>query len=339
VKKKLKVLVLFDGTSPTTVDQDFSKEMKTKDWKTEADVMAALGKLGHTAEHLAIYDDVDLMRQKLETFAPDILFNLVEQFKNNPGFDQNIVSFFELQGLPFTGCGATGLALCKHKGISKKILHYHGIHVPNFVVIPRGQRIGRPKQLEFPILVKPVKEEASYGISQASFVETDEQFRERVAFVHEKGNADAIAEQYIDGRELYVSLLGNVRLTVFPIREMIFGDAHPKEPKIATYSAKWDDEYRKRKGLRNEFAEGLDPALVGEIEETCKRIYRLLTIDGYARIDLRLTPANEVYFIEANPNPHLAADEDFALSAEKAGLLYPQLIERIVRQGMNALRD
>src|SRR5436190_14818699 len=225
VKKKLKVLVLFDGTSPTALDQDFSKEMKTKDWKTEADVMAALGKLGHTAEHLAIYDNVDLVRQKLEAFAPDILFNLVEQFRNNPGFDQNIASFFEMQGLPFTGCGATGLTLCKHKGISKKILHYHGIHVPNFVVIPRGQRIGRPRQLEFPILVKPVKEEASYGISQASFIQTDEQFRERVAFVHEKGNADAIAEQYIDGRELYVSLLGNVRLTVFPIREMFFGDA------------------------------------------------------------------------------------------------------------------
>ena len=339
MKKKLKVLVLFDGTSPTTIDQDFSKEMKTKDWKTEADVMAALGKLGHTAEHLAIYDNVDLVRQKLEAFTPDILFNLVEQFRNNPGFDQNIASFFEMQGLPFTGCGATGLTLCKHKGISKKILHYHGIHVPNFVVIPRGQRIGRPRQLEFPILVKPVKEEASYGISQASFIQTDEQFRERVAFIHEKRNADAIAEQYIDGRELYVSLMGNVRLTVFPIREMIFGDVPPNEPKIATYNAKWDEEYRKRKGLRNEFAEGLDPALVSEIEETCKRIYRLLTIDGYARIDLRLTRESKLYFIEANPNPHLAGDEDFALSAEKAGLPYPQLIDRIVRQGMNALRD
>src|SRR5919201_6261715 len=98
VKKKLKVLVLFDGTSPTTVDQDFSDELKTKEWKTEADVMSALGALGHTAEHLAIYDDVDLLRQKLETFAPDILFNPVEQFKSNPAFDQNIVSFFELQG-------------------------------------------------------------------------------------------------------------------------------------------------------------------------------------------------------------------------------------------------
>lgn len=339
MKRKLRVLVLFDGTSPTTVDQDFSRELKTKDWKTEANVMAALGKLGHTAEHLAIYDDVDLVRQKLETFAPDILFNLVEQFRNNPGFDQNIVSFFEMQGLPFTGCGATGLTLCKHKGISKKILHYHGIHVPHFVVIPRGQRIGRPKHLKFPILVKPVKEEASYGISQASFVETDEQFRERVGFIHEKRNADAIAEQYIDGRELYVSLMGNVRLTVFPIREMVFGEVPPNEPKIATYSAKWDEEYRKRKGLRNEFVEGLDPALVSHIEQTCKRIYRLLTIDGYARMDLRLTVDNQVYFIEANPNPILADDEDFALSAGKAGLPYRQLIERIVRQGMNTTRD
>jgi D-alanine-D-alanine ligase len=339
VKKKLKVLVLFDGTSPTTVDQDFTKELETKDWKTEADVMAALGTLGHNAEHLAIYDDVDLVRQKLETFAPDILFNLVEQFRNNPGFDQNIVSFFEMQGLPFTGCGSTGLTLCKHKGISKKILHYHGIHVPHFIVIPRGQRIARPKQLRFPILVKPVKEEASYGISQASFVDADEQFRERVAFVHEKYNSDAIAEEYIDGRELYVSLMGNVRLIVLPVRELVFREVPPNEPKIATFKAKWDEEYRKRWGLENRFAEDLDPQLVSHIEETCKRIYRLLTIDGYARIDLRLKEANEVYFIEANPNPILANDEDFALAAGKAGLPYPQLIDRIVRQGMNAVRD
>jgi D-alanine-D-alanine ligase len=326
VKKKLKVLVLFDGTSPTKVDQDFSDELKTKDWKTEADVMNALGALGHTAEHLAIYDDVDLVRQKLETFAPDVLFNLVEQFRNNPGFDQNIVSFFEMQGLPFTGCGSTGLTLCKHKGISKKILHYHGIHVPHFVVIPRGQRIGKPKQLKLPVLVKPVKEEASYGISQASFVQNEEQFRERVAFIHEKYNSDAIAEEYIEGRELYVSIMGNVRLTVFPIRELVFREVPPNEPKIATYKAKWNEEYRK-------------PTLVATIQEKCKEIYRLLTIDGYARIDLRLTPENKLYFIEANPNPILADDEDFALAAGKAGLAYPQLVERIVRQGMQTIRD
>jgi len=301
--------------------------------------MAALGKLGHTAEHLAIYDDVDLVRQKLETCAPDVLFNLVEQFKNRPGFDQNIVSFFEMQDLPFTGCGSTGLTLCKDKGISKKILHYHGIHVPHFVVIPRGQRAARTKQLKFPILVKPVKEEASYGISQASFVQNDEQFRERVAFIHEKYNSDAIAEEYIEGREFYVSIMGNVRLTVFPIRELVFREVPPNEPKIATYAAKWDEEYRKRWGLENHFAEDLDSTLVNNIQEECKEIYRLLTIDGYARIDLRLTSENKLYFIEANPNPILADDEDFALAARKAGLPYPQLIDRIARQGMQTVRD
>jgi D-alanine-D-alanine ligase len=339
MKKNLKVLVLFDGVQPTPIDADLSEEMKTEDWQTEANVMAALKELGHTAEHLAIFDDVDLVRQKIESFQPDVLFNLVEQFKNNPGFDQNIVSFFEMQGLPFTGCGSTGLTLCKHKGISKKILHYHGIHVPNFVVIPRGQRVGRPKQLKFPILVKPVKEEASYGISRASFVETDESFRERVGFIHEKYNSDVIAEEYIEGRELYVSIIGSVKLTVFPIRELIFREVPPNEPRIATYKAKWDEKYRKRWGLEGQFAENLDSALVLEIEKTCKEIYRLLTIDGYARIDLRLTADNKAYFIEANPNPHLAADEDFAESAGKAGLKYPQLIDKIIRLGMNTARD
>ena len=330
--------MLSDGTKPAGVDQDLSSELKTSEWKTEADVMAALQSLGHQADHLALFDDVDLLRKKMETFAPDVLFNLVEQFNNNPAFDQNIVSFFEMQGLPFTGCGSTGLTLCKHKGTSKKILHYHRIHVPNFVVVPRGQRIGRPKQLKFPILIKPVKEEASYGISRASFVETDEQFRERVAFVHDKYGSPAIAEEYIDGRELYVSIIGNVRLTVFPIRELIFRAVPPNEPRIATFKAKWDEEYRKRWGLENQFADGLEAGLIDQVEQTCKRIYRLLTIDGYARIDLRLKPNNELYFIEANPNPHLASDEDFALSASKAGLPYPQLIDRIIRQGMRTFR-
>ena len=337
--KKLKVLALFDAVRPTTVNQDLTPELKTDDWKTEAGVLAALNELGYPNEHLAIFDDLDLLRQKLQTFSPDVIFNLADQFRNNRAFDQHIASFLAMSGLPFTGCGATGLTLCKHKGISKKILHYHGIHVPNFVVIPRGQRIASPKQAKFPLVIKPVKEEASYGISRASFVGNDEQFRERVTFIHEKYNSDAIAEEYIEGRELYVSLMGNVRLTVFPIREMVFREVPPDEPKMATYKAKWDEEYRKRWGLNNQFAEGLDPALVANIQEKCKEIYRLLTIDGYARIDLRLTSENKLYFIEANPNPILADDEDFALAAEKAGLSYPQLVDRIARHGMKAPRD
>ena len=339
MKKKLKILALFDAIAPTTIDQDLSAELKTEDWKTEANVLKALGELGHTAEHLAIFDDLDLLRQKLLSFGPDLIFNLADQFKNNRAFDRNIVSFLEMQGLPFTGCGPTGLTLCKHKGISKKVLSYHRIHTPDFVTIARGKRIARPRRLKFPILVKPLKEEASYGISQASFVEADEQFKERVQFIHEKCDNDVIAEEYVEGRELYVSILGNHRLQVFPIRELVFKEVPPDEPKIATYKAKWDEEYRKRWGLRNRFAEGLDPAVAGRIEQICKRIYRLLTIDGYARLDLRVSPGNEVYFIEANPNPILAEDEDFAQSALKANVPYSHLIDRIIRLGLSAVRD
>src|SRR6266487_4279752 len=339
MKNKMKVLALFDAIRPTTLDQDLGEELKTEDWKTEANVLEALQQLGWDTEHLAIFDDTDLIRQKFQSFQPELIFNLADQFKNNRAFDQNIVSFLELHDVPFTGCGSTGLTLCKHKGISKKILGYHRIRVPDFVVIPRGKRVVRPKRLAFPILVKPLKEEASLGISQASFVENDDQFKERVQFIHEKYDNDVIAEEYIEGRELYVSILGNHRLDVFPIRELVFKEVPPDEPKIATYKAKWDEEYRKRWGLRNRFAEGLDPAVAGRIEQICKRIYRLLTIDGYARLDLRVSPGNEVYFIEANPNPILAEDEDFAQAAGKAGLAYPQLIDRIIRQGMNTLRD
>jgi D-alanine-D-alanine ligase len=339
MKRKLKVLALFDAIAPTTLDQDLSAELKTEDWKTEANVLAALASLGHGAEHLAIFDDLDLLRQKLQSFVPDVIFNLADQFKNNRAFDQNIVSFLEMHGVPFTGCGSTGLTLCKHKGISKKILGYHRIHTPEFVTIARGKRIARPGRLRFPILVKPLKEEASYGIAQASFVETDEQFRDRVQFIHEKHDADVIAEEYVEGRELYVSIVGNHRLQVFPIRELVFQEVPPDEPKIATYKAKWDEDYRKRWGLRNRFAEGLDPAVTARIEQICKRIYRLLTIDGYARLDLRLTPDNQIYFIEANPNPILAEDEDFAQSALKANVPYPQLIDRIIRLGLTTPRE
>ncbi|HEX5222469.1 MAG TPA: hypothetical protein VFZ59_23140 [Verrucomicrobiae bacterium] len=339
MKKKLKILALFDAIAPTTMDQDLSAELKTDDWKTEANVLAALGELGHTVEHLAIFDDLNLLRQKLDAFQPDIIFNLADQFKNNRAFDQNIVSFLEMHGVTFTGCGSTGLTLCKHKAISKKILGYHRIRVPEFTVIARGKRCTRPARLRFPILVKPLKEEASYGISQASFVENDDQFKERVQFIHTSHDCDVIAEEYIAGRELYVSVLGNHKLDVFPIRELVFKEVPPDEPKIATYKAKWDEEYRKKWGLQNQFAEGLDPALVKDIVQTCKRIYHLLTIDGYARVDLRVTPQNEIYFIEANPNPILAADEDFAQSALKAGLAYPQLIARIIRTGLKTIRE
>jgi len=330
-RKKLKVLALFDSVEPTTIDQDLTPLLETEDWMTERNVLAALRKLRYEVEYLAIFDDLDLLRQKLEQFQPDVLFNLADQFRNDRTFDQHIVSYLEMHDVAFTGCGSTALTLCRNKAISKKIISYHGIRVPEFVTIARGEKIQRPKRLQFPILVKPIDEEASLGISQASFVETDEQFRERVEFIHEKFGNTVIAEEYIHGRELYVSVMGAKRLRVFPIRELCFDEVPPDEPRIATYTAKWNQDYRDRWGLENRFAEGLDPSVVRRIEETCKRIYRLFTIDAYARFDFRLTEGGELVFLEANPNPILAEIEDFAQSAMRAGMKYHKLIEEIVK--------
>jgi D-alanine-D-alanine ligase len=330
---------MLDVGEPMPADYKFSLELKTEDWITENDVINALRSLDYERDVVGIHHEIDVIRRTIEAFQPTVIFNLVEEFKNNLSFEQHIAAVLELSGIPFTGCGATGITLCKHKGISKKILGYHRIRVPDFAIMRKGKRIARPRRLAFPVFVKPLKTEASFGIAQASFVENDEQFKQRVAFIHEKFGQDAIAEEYIEGRELYVSIIGNQQLQVFPIREMIFKEVPDDEPKFASYKAKWDDDYRKRWGIINDFASELDPALVQRIDRTCRKIYRLLAIEGYARIDLRLTPQNELVFLEANPNPHLAANEDFARSARRAGLTFPNLIDRIIQLGKTAARD
>jgi D-alanine-D-alanine ligase len=332
------ILVLFDTLTPTQLDRDYTEELKDPNWETEADVIRAVRELGYTVGTLGLYDDLDLIRQKIDAFRPSVIFNLVECFRGNSALDQHIASVLELHGIPFTGCGAMGMTLCKQKGISKQILGYHRIRVPQFAVLPTGKKPVRPRRLKFPVFIKPLQTEASYGIAQASLAETDDQFVQRVAFIHEKFQQPAIAEEYIHGRELYCSIIGNDRLQAFPIREMVFEQVPTDEPRFASFKAKWDEDYRRRWGIRNRFADDLDAGLVRHIERYCKRIYRLLGITGYARFDLRLAPDNEVVFIEANPNPILAAAEDFAQSALKAGLAYPQLIEKIIALARDAPR-
>lgn len=337
--KGLRVLALFDAGSPVPPDYDLRAELKTEDWKTEAHVLGALRALGCETIHHVLHDDLDALRAKIDSFQPAVVFNLADEFRNNRALDQNIASLLELDGVPFTGCGSTGLMLCKHKAISKQILSYHRIRVPDFAVVPlKGRSKARPARLRFPIILKPMKEEGSTGISKASVVEDDAGFRERVGFLHERFGQDVIAEEFIPGRELYLAMMGGRSVRVFPVREMVFREMPEDDPKIATYNAKWDEDYRKRWGIHNEFAAGLDPALERRIMHTGRRIYQMLACDGYARLDLRLTPDCEIVFIEANPNPILAKDEDFAEAAAKADLAYPRLIREILRLGLSAVR-
>jgi D-alanine-D-alanine ligase len=330
-RRKYKVLVLFDSAGTPPADQDFSRELKTDDWAAEAHVIDALKKLGHEVRTVGVYEDPGLIIDEIKAHPPDVVFNLTEHFNARSAYDRNVAGLLEMLDVPYTGSGPTGLTLCKNKGMAKEILAYHRIRVPDSAVFPPGATIRRPKRLSFPLFIKPLQEEASYGISQDSFVENDQAYEERIRFIHERMNQEALAEEYIDGRELYVSILGNDRLQVFPLREVIFGEIPEGRPRFSTFKAKWDDAYRKKWGIQNIFAEGIDDPMAERIGELCKKAYRALRIRGYGRIDLRVTPAGEIVILEANPNPNLDRSDEFAESAMKAGFSYEALIRRIMR--------
>ena len=333
--KKQKVLVLFDSAGTPPDDQDYTEEFKKEEWRTEAAVIEALEDAGHEVRALGIYDDVNILLKEVEKDRPDVVFNLTEIFLGKASMDRNIPSILESLEVPCTGCGPEGLMICNNKALTKKILTYHRIKTPGFHIFEKGKRVWYPKRLKFPLMVKPLREEASTGIAKASFVEDEDGLRERVVFIHERYNMAAIVEEYINGRELYLGILGRNRLQAFPLREMKFTEMPDEGPKMATYKAKWDKKYRERWGIKNEFAGRLPDGIPEKISHICKRAYRALMIDSYARFDLRLTPEGEVFIIEANGNPMLAPDDEFAESADKAGLGYEKLISKILQMAVD----
>jgi D-alanine-D-alanine ligase len=327
---KLKVLLLFD-LSIRIKPEEFDEYLKTEDWKSEADILRSLRKLGHEVRLFGLHDDIRPLIDELERDRPDLVFNLCEAFAGNRDFEPHIPSLLELMRVPYTGAGVTALRVCKDKGLTKKILSHHHIHVPRFVVARKSKPVVRLGRFAYPAFIKPLKLEASEGISQYSLADNEKDAIERIRFVNEKLGVDAIVEEYIDGRELYVSVIGNDRLSVFPSREMFFREVPEGEPKFATFRAKWDDAYRKKWGIETAPAAAIDSVLAARIDRVCRKAYRILQLRGYGRIDLRLTPKGEVVLIEANPNPSIGRDDDFPLSAKAAGISYSRLISKIVR--------
>lgn len=305
-------------------------------FETEYDVRNALVELGHEVSVVGVYDDLAPVRAAIEEWRPHIAFNLLEEFAGHADFDYYVVSYLRMMGVPFTGCNPRGLVLARDKALSKKILKYHHIRVPDFVVFPRGRARRRLPAVTYPMIVKSLIEQGSVGIAQASYVENEAQLRERVALIHEKFDSDAIAERYIDGRELYVTVVGNTRLEVFPIRELTFNRLEEGMPRVATYKVKWDAKYRERWGIDYQFARTLPEGAVERISRLCKRIYRVLDLSGYARMDLRLDREGRIYVLEANPNAGIARSDDCAWSAEKAGLSYERFIQRLLTLGLRA---
>ena len=331
-KSRRVLLVCHEDLVPPDSIEGLSDEEITE-WRTEFDVLSTLRDLDYDADVLGVGDDVDAIREALLEFRPHVCFNLMVEFHGAANYDQHIASYFELHRQPYTGCNPRGLTLARDKALSKKILAWHGLPVPKFGVFPKGRAVRRPKDLAFPLFVKSLNEEASLGISRASIVNDDAKLEQRVRFIHEKVGTDAIAEEYIEGREFYLGILGNERLETFPLWELHIPGLPEGAPRIATRRLKWDIRYQRSMKVKNHRAEDLDPKLEAEIAKAGKAVYRALGLSGFARLDLRMRPDGRFYFLEANPNPDLTFGEDFAESAEHHGIEYEELIGRIVELG------
>src|SRR6266853_3050371 len=273
---KLRVVALVHRhlIPPDTVEE--GTDLTAVPWRTEYDVVSTLRAMGHEVQPLGVHDDLGDIRRAGTDWKPHIAFNLLEGFDDIVIFDQNVVSHLELLKLSYTGCNPRGLLLARDKSLSKKLLAYHRIPVPEFEVFRVGKPARRPKRLTFPLMVKSLTQEASIGISQASVVDTDEKLQERVAFIHESIGTAAIVELYIEGRELYVGILGNQQLQALPVWELFFTNMPPDARRIATDRVKWSVKYQKKYGIESGPATELPESLATRIPHLCRRAYRAL---------------------------------------------------------------
>lgn len=339
----LDCVVLFDLNQPVDAGYDFREELRQEGFETERDVKRALEKLGHTAQPMSLFDesDLEIFLARVKKKRPDLVFNLAEAFRTDRRHEASIVSLLEMLALRYTGSDARALAICKDKALAKKILSFHRVKTPGFLVSAKARPLKRLKPLRFPVFVKPVDTEGSEGIAQAALAADEAAAIERVRFVHESLGTDALVEEFIDGRELYSGVIGNDRLQSLPPIELLVenrsvGDESLSDgaPRFFTYKAKWDAAYRKKWNIRAGVPKDLDAETEQRIAETARKAYHSLGVTGCARVDVRVKADGEIWVIEVNPNPGLAQSDEFAKAAARADIGYESLIERIVQLGL-----
>jgi D-alanine-D-alanine ligase len=330
--KRILVILHPDLIPPEQVDEK-SPDHDYQPWACEYDVIQALKKLKYRVEVLGVDDDLRLIRDKVESFKPHLVFNLLEQFAGETVFDQNVVSYLELLRVPYTGCNPRGLMIARNKALAKKILRYHRIATPAFHTFYYQRKIKVPKDLSYPFIVKCLREEASLGLSRASVVNSEEKLYERVRYLFDTYKTDVIAERFIEGREFTCGVIGNNRLEVFPPSELVFSKVDKPEKELYTERTKWSRKVRERKGVEVVSAK-LSAEQISKMQDISKRAYRNLEIDGVARMDFRMDSEGRLFLIEANPNPNLARGDELAMSAEAKGISYPELIKKIVSHGL-----
>ena len=332
--KKLRILVAVHETLIPPESLNGFEQREIDEWRTEFDVAQHLRHTGHDVRCIGLLDSLTELRTLIQEWRPHLVFNLLEEFDGIASHDQHVVAFLELLRQPYTGCNPRGLMLSRDKVLSKQLLAYHRIPTPQFAVFRRGRRLQLPSKLRYPLFVKSATDDASLAIAQASVCADAQSLRERIAFVHEQTESDALVEEYVEGREIYVGVLGNDRLTTLPAWELNFGSLPEGQAPIATRKVKWDRRYQTRHGITTDPADGLDDATIAQLGRLTKRIYRALHLTGYARMDFRLKADGAIFVLEANANPNLAEEEDLARSARAAGISYDELLARILLLGL-----
>jgi len=335
---KLKIVVLYDrvlvdeaGEQPATGEK--SPVVRTLDKKeVEEEVAEALGKLGHeTTMH-----ELDGTAKSLLGLARlecDLVFNLCESFADDDTADFKIAAFLELIRKRYTGSGTHGLMLAQDKAIAKKIFAFHGIHTPVFAKSFRG-RLDFSHDLQFPVIVKPAREDGSIGIEFSAVVSSIRELMERMDWLHANFNSPVLIEEYIEGREIYVAVLGNDNPEALPVVELDLSKLPDGTPRIAAAEVKWGKGTKAYRDTKSAVATDLPEETVLALQQTAVAAYQALELRDYGRVDMRLKPDGHIHVIEVNPNPWLSSKAEFAMAARKSGRNYAQLVEEIVELAM-----
>jgi D-alanine-D-alanine ligase len=288
---------------------------------------------GHEVERLTVDAEVEPVVSALRSSRPDLVFNLAESFAGKSALESNVAALLNLLGLRYTGSSPSGLIQAGDKTLTKKVLSFHRIRTPEFATVYRGA-VDWAGDISFPLIVKPPQEDASLGITQKSIVRDVRELLETIGTLQAEYQSPALVEQFVEGREFYVGVLGNANARALPVIELDFSKYPADRPRIASWEAKWGDKGDGRgaefEGTESIFPTDLPEELAARMQQVAVDAFHALRLRDYARIDLRVSDSGEVYVIEVNPNCYLEANGEFARAAAKGGLAYDALIAQIV---------
>jgi D-alanine-D-alanine ligase len=298
------------------------------------DIKEALTFLGYKCSVFNVDSKVDRLIEFLREEKPDLIFNLVECIENEAILEMNVAGLYELFKIPYTGAGPLALGTALNKPRVKEILEANGIRTPGHQVFKVSDKIVLKEGMDFPLIVKPSREDASVGISDKSVVYTPNELRRQIRYIWAEFDQPALVEQFIDGRELNVAIVGNKKPFTLPISEIDFAGLDPDMHKIVSYAAKWLNGTVEYEGTKGVCPARLPATTEAELRETALKCYQLIGCRDYARVDFRLSQDGVPYVLEVNPNPDISDDAGFARSARAYGFTFPQIIGKIVESAL-----